>query len=130
MVAFKRRGAVWGEASMNHLMTFANFLKRRFAKEHGKRIIIKESKRMKKMLGCCQHGIMSRSQRVPAWLRGKVVYEIRLNVDALEKYYSGEEVRQIIMHELIHTLEYNHGTRFRKICTHYGVDEKRQGPKE
>ena len=113
---------------MNHLLTFAQFLARRFAKEHNRRIIIREGTRMEKMLGSCQRCMTTRTTDIPRWLRGKVVYIIRLNLHALDTFYEPEETRQIIMHELIHTLEYNHGARFRKICTHYGVSEKHHGP--
>ena len=113
---------------MNHLLTFAQFLARRFSKKHNRRIIIREGKRMKKMLGSCQWCQMGKGKRLPEWLRNRVIYVIRLNIRALDNFYEPEETRQIIMHELIHTLEYNHGARFRKICTHYGVSEKHHGP--
>lgn len=113
---------------MNHLLTLAQFLARRFSKEHNRRIIIREGKRMKKMLGSCQWLKVSRASDIPERLRGKVVYIVRLNIHALDNFYDPEETRQIIMHELVHTLEYNHGARFRKICTHYGVSEKQHGP--
>jgi predicted metal-dependent hydrolase len=110
---------------MNHLLTFAQFLARRFAKEHGKLIIVRESKRMKKGLGVCLRYRFGKN--VPDRLKNRTAYIIRLNIEALDNYYSPEETRDVIDHELAHTLVYSHGPRFRKVCAHMGIDKKHWG---
>jgi len=110
---------------MKHLLTFAQFIVRKFAKETGKGIYVTASTRMSRCIGKCIR--YKYRDDLPRRFKGKIVYEIRLNLESLATY--GEQAEDIILHELAHTKANGHGPKFKRVCAHMGIDKRHWGPK-
>lgn len=98
---------------MRHLLTFCQFVARRFRKWTGKDVRVTFKPRKGKQIGIC-----IRYQCRPPH-RGSI-YEIRLNPLQLELIRE-EFLEDIVLHECLHSIHKGHGRAFKRGCLKMGI---------